>query len=276
MQKTLAIAGKCLYSERVLQTKTSYSNYQRQPIRHMPLPNENDSLITLKRLSSNDDYYNIVFKKTERIASAVFYILSHVEVTDTNRVLHTRLSDKAMALHESVITSLDLFEYEVVGKIHTLQSALVSLASTVHIATAAGLVTPDIESVVTEEIDGVLRYLRNHYLVTGSQRSTFSSGGGVAPRLAPTTPRSPRRQRPQIPLNDLSSDAVLVYSNLNDRTSRIKTVLEAKPEATIKDLSEIITDVSTKTIQRDLNSLIDSGEVIRQGERRWSKYSIAK
>ena len=88
--------------------------------------------------------------------------------------------------------------------------------------------------------------------------------------------RTQRRSRPNIPSNDFSSDAVLVYSDLSDRTTRIKTVLDAKPEATIKDLSEIITDVSTKTIQRDLNSLIESGQVIRQGERRWSKYSINK
>jgi DeoR/GlpR family transcriptional regulator of sugar metabolism len=65
-----------------------------------------------------------------------------------------------------------------------------------------------------------------------------------------------------------------VYSALSDRTTRIKTVLEAKPNATIKDLKDIITDVSSKTIQRDLNSLIESGEVIREGERRWSTYSL--
>ncbi len=238
----------------------------------MAITNENDSLITLKRMSSNDDYYNIVFKKTERIASAVFYILAHAEYTDRTRVHYDRLSDKAMTLHESVIASLNLFEHEIAREIHPLQSALVALSSTLTLATSAGVVTPDIESVITSEIDVVLRYVRNHYVAnSGGQRVVHN------PALNHSRPErvtTPRRKRPQIPLNDLSSDAVLVYSDLNDRTARIKTVLEAKPEATIKDLSEIITDVSTKTIQRDLNSLIDSGEVIRQGERRWSKYSI--
>jgi predicted transcriptional regulator len=79
-----------------------------------------------------------------------------------------------------------------------------------------------------------------------------------------------------IPAGDISSDAHLVYSQLTDRGERIKTVLEAKPEATIKDISEIITDVSEKTIQRELNSLIEKGQVMRQGERRWSRYSIAR
>jgi predicted HTH transcriptional regulator len=85
-----------------------------------------------------------------------------------------------------------------------------------------------------------------------------------------------RAKRVRIPEGDISSDAYLVYSQLTDRAERIKTVLEAKPQASIKDIAEVITDVSEKTIQRELNSLIEKGQVIREGERRWSKYSVAK
>ncbi len=239
--------------------------------------NENDSLITLKRLSASDDYYNVVFKKTERIASAVFYILSHVALDERNRVHYNSVSDKAMALHAAAISSLNLFDYEVKDGLFPLQQSLVALSSQIKIAVAARLVTSDIETVVDEEIEAVLRYLRNHYTGEGVARPTIAGARSSSTlRPASATPVRPRRTRPNIPANDFSSDAVLVYSDLSDRTSRIKTVLEAKPDATIKDLSEIITDVSTKTIQRDLNSLIESGEVIRQGERRWSRYSILK
>jgi len=231
--------------------------------------NEKDNLISLKRLSANDDYYNIVFKKTERISSAVFYILSYIEINDRTKVHYTYLSDKAMALHEAVINSLNLFEYEVKDKIFPLQQALVVMDSALILASSARVVTTTITESITNEIDTVLRYLRNHYShqdqITG--RSLISTA---------TTVFKSRRPRPNIPQNDFSSDAVLVYSGLGDRTTRIKTVLEAKPDATIKDLSEIITDVSAKTIQRDLNGLIANGEVIRHGERRWSKYSISK
>ena len=238
--------------------------------------NENDSLITLKRLSANDDYYNVVFKKTERIASAVFYILSHVELNERTRVHYNRVSDKAMSLHEAVIASLNLFEYQVKDQLFALTQALVVLTSTLKMASSAGLITADIEGDLAEEIEAVLRYLRNHYTGESVARPALQSSRNTGLRAAASTPTRPRRTRPNIPANDFSSDAVLVYSDLSDRTSRIKTVLEAKPDATIKDLSEIITDVSTKTIQRDLNSLIDSGEVIRHGERRWSRYSISK
>jgi hypothetical protein len=236
---------------------------------------DNDSLISVKRLSASDDYYNVVFKKTERIASAVFYILSHVALDERNRVHYNSVSDKAMALHAAAIASLNLYDYEVKDGLFPLQQALVALSSQIKIAVAARLVSNDIETVVDEEIEAVLRYLRNHYTSDAATRPIIV-GARTNNALRATAPARPRRTRPNIPANDFSSDAVLVYSDLSDRTSRIKTVLEAKPDATIKDLSEIITDVSTKTIQRDLNSLIESGEVIRQGERRWSRYSIAK
>ena len=234
---------------------------------------DNDSLLKLKRLSANDDYYNLVFKKTERIASAVFYILSHVVITEQNRVHYDNLSIKAMSLHSIVIDTLNLYENQIEDGLHPLKQALVALESTLKIAIAARLITADIELVIVEEIDGVLRHLRHHY--TNELYLSPGQSSNQTNNISRQTPR-PRRTRPNIPMNDLSSDAILVYSDLGDRTARIKTVLEAKPEATIKDLGDIITDVSAKTIQRDLNSLIERGEVIRQGERRWSRYSIAK
>ncbi len=232
-----------------------------------------NSLLSLKRLSANDDYYNIVFKKTERIASAVFYILSHVTIDERTRVHYENVSTKAMALHTAVIETLNLYENQTEDGLYPLKQALVVLGSTLKIAIAARLITSDIELVIDEEIDSVLRHLRHHYM--NESRLTLGQSNAQSNSISRPAPR-PRRTRPNIPANDFSSDAILVYSDLSDRTSRIKTVLEAKPEATIKDLSDIITDVSAKTIQRDLNSLIERGEVIRQGERRWSKYSIAK
>lgn len=66
------------------------------------------------------------FKKTERVASAVFYMLAHIELNDRSKVHYNNLSDKAMALHEAVIASLNLYEYEVREKIYPVQQALVS------------------------------------------------------------------------------------------------------------------------------------------------------
>jgi len=238
---------------------------------------QTSQLVSVKRLSANTDYYNIVFKRTERIASAVFYILSYVSPTATTSVHYGQLSAKAMTLHEVAMTSLTHFEHELPDVLFPLQHALLALESALTVAVSARFIASDIALPVGDEIDQVLRYIKHHY-TEGSRPANAvlpTVGIGTKPDRGERIVR-PRRQRPQIPKNDLSSDAILVYSDITDRSSRIKTVLEAKPEATIKDLTDIITDVSAKTIQRDLNAMIESGEVIRQGERRWSKYSLAQ
>lgn len=63
--------------------------------------------------------------------------------------------------------------------------------------------------------------------------------------------------------------------HIKDRRDAVMTVIRNKGSASIKDISTLIRDVSEKTIQRELLSLIESGLVRKQGERRWSTYSLA-
>ncbi len=232
-------------------------------------PTEKDSPIQVQKLSSDNDFYTNVFKKTEQIVSAVFYVMSYIETNVHSKVHIESLTTKATQAHEAALESLEFVTFEAKDRLFTLQRSLVALQSYLLVAAAARVWGTEVNSTILHEIDNVLRYIKNHY--TKETPQTLPVPKFSADRM---TLRRPRRERIAIPKNDLSSDAILVYSALSDRTTRIKTVLEAKPEATIKDLTDIITDVSSKTIQRDLNSLIESGEVIRQGERRWSKYSI--
>jgi hypothetical protein len=236
--------------------------------------NAYQQLVNTRRLSNNEEYYNNVFKKTERVVSAIEYVLSFIECNDRTKSRREILSQASATLHTVALESLNWFEEDSRRELHRLQHALVVLDSSVRVATAGRVVGPDATEVILHEIDSILRYIRNHFMTEDKRLSSLVASGMNEPGA--TRPSVPRRPRPIIPKNDLSSDAVLVYSQLSDRTTRIKTVLEAKPEATIKDITDIITDVSAKTIQRDLNAMIESGEVIRQGERRWSKYSIVK
>ncbi|MBI3631862.1 MAG: hypothetical protein HY225_00220 [Candidatus Vogelbacteria bacterium] len=66
------------------------------------------------------------------------------------------------------------------------------------------------------------------------------------------------------------------------RQSLIVRILKDGGLFTIKDIIEKISgsdskvDCSEKTIQRDLTFLVSDGTLIKQGERRWSKYSISR
>ncbi|OGG67149.1 hypothetical protein A3I99_02340 [Candidatus Kaiserbacteria bacterium RIFCSPLOWO2_02_FULL_45_11b] len=239
---------------------------------------DKDNVFAVKRLAANNEYYSNVFKKTERTVSVVFYILSYIERKQETEFHIKTMSEKAMAVHEASLATLSLYEYEAKEKIFPFQQSLVALEGTLRIANAARVLNDEVLALLVGEVDLVQRYLRNHFVgaIPLTMRDTEGNSGGDIKRVTRTSLSGPTRpSRVSIPKGDISSDAHMVYSQLVDRGARIKTVLEAKPAATIKDISEVITDVSEKTIQRELNSLIEKGQVVREGERRWSKYSIA-
>lgn len=59
-----------------------------------------------------------------------------------------------------------------------------------------------------------------------------------------------------------------------ERRSVILKLLAEKQNLSVKDFSTVITQYSEKTIQRELLSLVIEGVVKKEGERRWSTYSL--
>lgn len=74
--------------------------------------------------------------------------------------------------------------------------------------------------------------------------------------------------------NTQSTKVGVVDIRKRDRKEVIISVLQKKSNVTIKDISEVISDCSEKTIQRELISLVKEGVLKRDGERRWSTYSL--
>ena len=61
----------------------------------------------------------------------------------------------------------------------------------------------------------------------------------------------------------------------SERQTLILSTISSRGESSIKDLTDVIKGCSEKTIQRELIALVDSGSLLKTGERRWSRYSIA-
>lgn len=62
----------------------------------------------------------------------------------------------------------------------------------------------------------------------------------------------------------------------NARKEEILSLFSPGIEVSIIDISNRIVDCSTKTIQRELNDLVQEHKLERIGDRRWSKYTLAK
>ncbi len=65
-----------------------------------------------------------------------------------------------------------------------------------------------------------------------------------------------------------------IRSAKNGRVALILEFISQKGGASIGELSEIITDCSSKTLQRDVNDLIRNGVLKKTGSKRWTRYFL--
>ncbi len=67
-----------------------------------------------------------------------------------------------------------------------------------------------------------------------------------------------------------------IDASKNRRKQLILGYLEGKQWTSIKDIADIVTDCSRKTVQRELADMVDQGILKKKGDRRWSRYLLAK
>jgi hypothetical protein len=67
-----------------------------------------------------------------------------------------------------------------------------------------------------------------------------------------------------------------VSARQKDRKLQILSLLQKKDRITVKDVAEVITDCSEKTLQRELLHMVETGVLKKEGERRWSTYSLSR
>lgn len=217
-----------------------------------------------KRLVQDDSYYKYIFKKTEKIVSVIFYVSSSIEGQQKSNKFVEDILDAAREVHSKILKTLEVRAHVAEETLRDAAHALIALDSKLRVASSIGTVSPEVLHVLTVEIDGVLRGI-NKYLVRTSAFDDLDYKVGT----------SETKDRPRVTTSTSGSNSQPNAQAVDtDRRERIRVVLSAKGEATIKDITDIITDVSSKTIQRELNAMIEDNLVKRQGERRWSKYSL--
>jgi DNA-binding transcriptional ArsR family regulator len=89
---------------------------------------------------------------------------------------------------------------------------------------------------------------------------------GSVPKIEPPTEQYQKQ---------LSTVQPISGEDKKERRDAIMRTIRSKGQVTIKDISENIKDISEKTIQRDLQELIQHGVLIREGEKRWAVYKLA-
>lgn len=215
----------------------------------------------------NEDYFKYIFKKTEKIVSAVFYVTRSLSDNLQKDSIVLTIEDKAYQLLETVGKTLSGGMGTQSLRLEELKVKLVMLESTLTLGNGARLIPHDLLEVFRHEIKSVERSLRDYMF--------DYDGRGLSTLLTTTEPVRERREYVKRPgATTVTTSHTPTGGQVLDRRARILGIIKDKKDASIKDISTVISDCSEKTIQRELMSLISEGIISKTGERRWSRYSI--
>lgn len=220
------------------------------------------------------NYFKYIFKKTEKIACAVFYILRSQEDMSHIDSVVIDLEDTAHRVLDTALESLTCTETHLKDMVCELRFALVALESKLRLAHVARYIGGKHLAVFLHEIDSVYRAMKKY--TEENVQNPFDEALASTQNEQLIRKKVERKERSGLSLEKkTSTEGVYTHTVHISRRDRIKDFLRDSPQATIKDISQVITDCSEKTIQRELIDMIKDNIVVREGERRWSRYELA-
>jgi hypothetical protein len=204
-----------------------------------------------------------IYKKAERLAKAIHIITPAFVQTES---LKDRMDAIAVGLVDAAVLPPAIARTE-------LSRQLLALSSILSIAQTGGLLSLMNAELIAREAHTLLEEVAAYEEPRLSLEETPSLAALLKQTAHPQTlVKQPKASSTPKPQKRQIKDVV---EHVKDRQEAILSVIRQKESASIKDISTVIRNVSEKTIQRELLVLISRGLVSKQGERRWSTYSLS-
>lgn len=219
-----------------------------------------------------------IYKKAERLAKAIHLIAPAFAESAS---LRNRIDAIAIGLVDAAILPSGAARM-------ALSRELLALSSVLSIARTGGLLSPMNAELIAREAHILLQevaayeeprlFLDEAPTLSGIAKKAFARESIQRLVSAPSKRIVPDHSRAGTPVareKGHTKDTGNISDIQKDRREVVLSVIKNKGKASIKDISTLIRGVSEKTIQRELLALIAAGIVLKQGERRWSTYSLA-
>ena len=197
------------------------------------------------------------------------------------------LRDKGMDLLSSSFTASSSLPGDKNSVIQSLFTAALETISLLNVCRVSHLISEMNHRIVVREIDQVVGLLKDRLTSNAENAgyvlseqffrtpdlfsSGFSDGKGNGSK---DIKHSHIGQIEKSSNKGISNGQVIVQQKKSQRQEQIISVLKGQGNLTIKDFSKVIKDCSEKTIQRELIELLEKGIIKKDGERRWSRYSL--
>jgi hypothetical protein len=230
-----------------------------------------------------DSTFVFVFKKTERLASAIYMVTS---LFADSEPMKWTLRSKSSELVSFIVNFKDIPESGMSDFVYNAKTKILEIVSLLEISERGGLLSHMNFSILKQEfvnLSEVLSHTRtspklvSHESISRSFFDVDSTNLSIKDKsFYAVVDHSHQSGFSAGSRTGVLKDTVLPKSEFkrSNRQNIILGLLKKKKELTIKDIAQVIKDCSEKTIQRELISFMAAGVLKRTGERRWSKYSL--
>lgn len=232
-----------------------------------------------------DNLKIFLFKKTEKIALALYLMTNHLSDKES---LKTNIRELANNLIKDII-SLNSGQKGNMAFIK-LKEDFLSVNTYLNLASVSGLISNQNINIISDEILRLNKDIQGHKenlnSISELKRSFFvveskikSENFNLVDKGQNTNkghliPHSEQNVLKKDEKNQEFDKGHIEEKKNNYRTEEIMKIIKDNGKVTIKDISLIIKDCSEKTIQRELLKMVSLNLIKKEGERRWSTYSI--
>ncbi len=238
-------------------------------------------------------HFAFVHKKTEKLVAAVYVVSNFIK---DNEPLKWSIREKSLELLELAVLLNFVSLEERRGILRNHQSVASEIISLSGVARQSGLFSEMNHDILKKEFENLLKTIDESekkqevsvfapdFFETKSLLERPSSAD--VPRsqntsnLSFTDKQKNQKDKGNVNQTKKTADTKQVIQNdgVKDKDRRVLIIdmLKKKGGLGIKDFTDVIHGVSAKTIQRELLSLVAEGSVRKEGDRRWSRYFIAR
>lgn len=261
------------------------------------------------QISLSDKLFTYVYKKTERVVAAIYLVTSHMS---ENEPMKEAIRRTSLSLLKDIIKAGSTDVSTDQKSVAIISRSMFEIISLIECSVQSGLVSDMNASLIRDEVLQLINkieetrfFVKDHRLSSSFFDVKLNESDVVSSNALQTQANNQFIERgifikdndknikdiknysPSLNTrlgavasnaNGQGSNFVLEdskrHSNRDDRRRRIIAVIKRSKVATIKDVLNDISDLGEKTIQRELLAMVSDGVLRKEGERRWSRYSL--
>lgn len=240
-----------------------------------------DIWFNLNSYLKGSEYFLSLYKRAHNLSAAVFLVSNNMEESDR---LKSKIKDSCSDLLSLTIKLKDARSLLDTGRtILEIENHALEVVSFLDIASISGSLSKMNTDIIKNEFNYLLSDLsrfkdqlasKNRALLSKTVEGEVGKEDNLADFVSDKNTEVRGLLIKDKKTDTINPDGIKRHNRKETRKNMIYDFILKHKNSSIKDIVPNIKGCSEKTVQREIMDLIKEGKVKKEGERRWSKYSV--